>query len=228
MDEEDRPVPSTPLPPSLIRLGFDPTKPLGPQLASAAGQLLFILGGPAVALVTINNYPFLIRDRTLYVGGLSSIVLFSLATFAVFGAESLPKGLSVANALMFRASCGLAMTGWLLGLGGIANGAGTPLFSREVAVVGKRETLQRDPSRRACYLAVRAWPQSNEVVELDAPRSVYDELGVPITDMRTPQSDLEAMPNVGRVRLVLGKGRFGLDWLKQIERAADQPVNATE
>jgi hypothetical protein len=204
--------------PVLTRLGFDPSKPMAPQIANAAAQLAFIFGGPSVALVTIHYYPFLILDRTLYVGGLSGIVLFTLATFAVFGAESLPEGLSVANALMFRASCGLAMTGWLLGIGGIANGAATPLFSREVPVVGKRQTLQRDPSRRAYYVAVRAWPHSSAVVELDAPPSVYERLNVPITSMHTPQSDLEAMPDVARVRLVLGKGRLGLDWLKQIER----------
>jgi len=218
MDQDDRPAPSTAQEPALTRLGFDPNKPMGPQVASAAGQLGFIFGGPLVALVTINNYPFLIQDRTLYVGGLSSIALFSLATFALFGAESLPKWLSTANALMFRAGLGLAMTGWLLGIGGIANGAGTPLFSREVPVVGKRQTLQHDPSRRAYYLAVRAWPRSSAVVELDAPRTVYDRIDVPVTDMHTPQSDLEAMPDVGKVRLVLGKGRLGLDWLKQIER----------
>ena len=218
MDQEDRPVPFTPEQPSLTRLGFDPTKPMGPQVAVAAAQLAFIFGGPLVALVTINDYPFLIQDRTLYVGGLSSIALFSLATFALFGAESLPKGLSLTNALMFRAGCGLAMTGWLLGIGGIANGFGTPLFSREVAVVGKRHTLQHDPANRAYYLAVRAWPHSDAVVELDAPRAIYDRLDVPLTDMHTPQSDLEAMPDVGRVRLVLGKGRLGLDWLKRIER----------
>jgi hypothetical protein len=218
MDQEDRPVPFASQQPALNRLGFDPNKPMGPQVAAAAAQLVFIIGGPLVALVTINDYPFLIQDRTLYVGGLSSIALFSLATFPLFGAESLPKGLSLLNALMFRAGCGLAMTGWLLGIGGIANGFGAPLFCREVPVVGKRHTLQHDPSNRAYYLAVRAWPHSSAVVELDAPRTVYDRLDVPITDMHTPQSDLEAMPDLGTVRLILGKGRLGLDWLKQIEQ----------
>ena len=218
MDRNHSLLPATPQHPAFARLGFDPNKPLGPQVAAAAAQLTFILCGPLLALVTINDYPFLIQDRTIYIGALSSIGLFSLATFALFGAESLPKGLSAANALMFRVVCGLAMTGWLLGIGGIANGAGTPLCSREVAVVGKRHTLQHDPSRRTYYVAVRAWPRSSAVVELDAPRAIYDRLDVPITDMHTPQSDLEEMPDVGRVRLVIGKGRLGLDWLKQIER----------
>jgi hypothetical protein len=70
--------------------------------------------------------------------------------------------------LAFRAGFGLCMTG-LLGIFGIANGYDTPLVSREVPVVAKHQTLERDPSRRTNYVAVGAWPNSREVVELGAP-----------------------------------------------------------
>jgi len=53
---------------------LDPTKPRLPQMGSMVGQFLIIFGGPAVGLVTIKYYPFLIEDRTLYIGGLASIV----------------------------------------------------------------------------------------------------------------------------------------------------------
>jgi len=54
-------------------------------------------------------------------------------------------------------------------------------------------------------------------VELNAPREVYDRLIVPLIAIDMPQQELEAMPDSGYVRLTIGKGRFGLEWLKQID-----------
>lgn len=61
---------------------LDPTKPRLPQIASAIGQTLIIFGGPIIGLVAINHYPFLIENRTIYIGGLVSIVFWFLASFA--------------------------------------------------------------------------------------------------------------------------------------------------
>jgi hypothetical protein len=199
-------------------LGIDPDKPLGPQIASAVGQIAFILGGPAIGLVTIRHYPFLIRDRTIYIGGLMGIALFAVASVAVVKTSSLPAGLPTPMRYMFRLSLGLAATFWLLGISGIINGYGMPVMNRRVMVVGKRQTRQRDPSRRAYYLAVRAWPPSPTVVELDGPVAVYEQADVPVIDVNTPQSRLDAMPDTGTVSLAVGQGRLGLEWMSGISR----------
>jgi hypothetical protein len=50
-----------------------------------------------------------------------------------------------------------------------------------------------------------------------ASREVYGQLAVPRTDLDTSECDLEAMPDSGVVRLIVGEGRLGLEWLKSIE-----------
>lgn len=197
---------------------LDPTKPrLQQQIASMVGQASIIFGGATIGLVAIKHYPFLIEDRTLYIGGLASIVFWFLASFAMFGSESFPRGMPQLLKLQFRAGFGLCMTGLLIGLFRIANGYGTPLISREVAVVAKHTTRHRDPANRTYYVAMRAWPPSRTVVELGAPRKVYNLLSVPLVAIGTPQADLDAMPDSGSVRLIAGEGRLGLEWLKSIE-----------
>jgi len=194
---------------------LDPTKPRLPQIGSMVGQFLIIFGGPAIGLITIKYYPFLIEDRTIC--GVASILFWFLASFAMFGSESFPRGMPQSLRLQFRAGFGLCITGLLLGLFGIAHGYDMPLSSRDVAVVAKHTTRHSDPARRTYYVAMRAWPPSHTVVELGAPRDVYDRLSVPLVAIDTPQADLDAMPDAGHVRLVLGEGRLGLEWLKSIE-----------
>ena len=187
---------------------LDPTKPAGPQIFSVIWQSGIIFGGPLLGLVTISHYPFLIQDRTLYIGGLASIVFWFLASFVIPHWSDFPRGTPAIVKLQFRAGLGLCMTGLVLGFVGIANGYGTPLVSREVPVVAKRQTLERDASRRTYYLAIRAWPDSRTVVELGAPRAVYDRLEVPLAAFETPQRVLNAMADAGYVQLTVGEGRF--------------------
>lgn len=111
--------------------------------------------------------------------------------------------------LQFRAGYGLCMTFLLVGLFGIVNGYDTPLISRDVAVVAK--------ANRNNYVNMRAWPPSPAVVKLMASREVYGLLAVPRIDLDTPERDLEAMPDSGAVRLIVGEGRLGVEWLKAIE-----------
>jgi hypothetical protein len=195
---------------------LDPAKPAGPQIIAAIGQFGIIFGGPALGLVAIDRYPFLIPDRVIYIGGLGSILSWFAASFAFFPDKSLPKGMPMAMKLAFRVGFGLCATFLVLGLVGIANGYATPVVERTVAVVAKHETLQRDPSHRTYYVAIRAWPDSRAVVELGAPRAVYDRLDVPITAIDTPGKALEAMPDAAHVRLEIGQGRFGQEWLAAI------------
>ena len=196
---------------------LDPTRPIGPQIASAVGQFFIIFGGPALGLVVINHYPFLIRDQTIYIGGIASVIFWFIASFVFFGDKSFPRGMPQRLKLVFRVGHGLCMSFLLLGLVGIANGYDTPLVSRDVAVVSKHTTRHSDPARRTYYVALRAWPPSRTVVELGAPRDVYDRLAVPITAIGTSQEQLAAMPDSGSARLVVGEGRFGLEWFKQIK-----------
>jgi hypothetical protein len=203
---------------------LDPTKPRGPQIALAIFQCGVLVGGPLLGLVTIDYYPFLIQDHTLYVGGLFAIIILSLTTFIFWsGDDGFLRGIPRFFRVVGRIGWGGCATCLLLGVMGIANGYGTPITSRQAAVVSKHQTLQRDPDRRANYVAVRAWPSSRTVVELDAPRQVYDRLSVPVTAIDTPQETLNAMPDAGSVILIVGEGRFGLEWLKRIDAIDPDP-----
>ena len=201
----------------LNRWGFDPKKRLGPQIASAAAQMVFILGGPAVALFMIGRYRPLIADQTLYVSGLSLIAIGFLASLAVPLNRKELSRLPATSRFLYRVSLGFAFTAWVFGLGGLANGYGTPIFVRDVPVVAKHETVERDPARRTHYVSTRPWPGSRQVQDIDAPVSIYDSLQVPITTIHTSRAALQAMPDAARIRLVLGKGRLGLDRLKRVE-----------
>jgi hypothetical protein len=196
---------------------LDPDKPRLPQIISIVWQSLIIFGGPLIGLFAINRYPFLIMDRTIYIGGATGIVFWFLASFAIYGDKDFPRGMPQFLKLQFRAGYGLCMTFLLLGLFGIANGYGMPTISRDVAVVAKHTTRHSDPARRTYYVAMRAWPSSRAVVELNTPRDVYDRLRVPLTAIDTPQEELDAMADGGSVRLIVGQGRLGLEWLKGIE-----------
>jgi hypothetical protein len=195
---------------------LDPAKPRLPQIVSAIGQSLIIFGGPLIGLLAINRYPFLIMDRTIYIGGLASIVFWFLASFDIYGNDDFPRGIPQQLKLVFRAGYGLCMSFLLLGIFGIAN-VWHGDEQQDVAVVAKHTTRQSDPTRRTYYVAMRAWPPSRTVVELNTPRYVYDRLSVPITAIDTPQEQLAAMADSSSVRLIVGQGRLGLEWLKGIE-----------
>ena len=196
---------------------LDPRKPRAPQITSAICQLAVIFGGPALGLVTINHYPLLTLDRSIYLGGIVGILVFSLSTLILFRHDRFLRGLPAIPRIAFRISWGLSSTFLLLGIVGIINGYGTPLEVREVPVVAKHQTLQHDPALRAHYVAVRPWLNSRTVVELDASVSTYEALDVPLDAIDTPQATLDAMPDVGRVSLTVGKGRLGLEWLKGVD-----------
>jgi hypothetical protein len=186
------------------------------RVVHAIFQLAVLFGGPALGIVAIDHYPFLVSDRTLYVIGISCGLLFFLLTFPLFRRDDFLRKLPIVLRAAFRVGWGVASTFFLIGVVGIANGYGTPSDARRVAVVAKRETLQQDPARRAYYLAVRPWPGARTVVELEASKSTYDRLSVPLDVVDSPQKALSAMPDAGEVILIVGKGRLGLEWLKGI------------
>jgi hypothetical protein len=91
---------------------LDPTKPFWPQVASGIGQGLVIFGGPVVGIVAINYYPFLIQDHTIYIGGISGVVFWFLASFAIFSKNDFPRGIPGLSKLEFRAGFGLWIQSW--------------------------------------------------------------------------------------------------------------------
>ena len=161
----------------------------------------------------------------LYCGAICSIFFFFLSSFVVFRHDHSLYRFSLISRTLFRFGWGLSSAAFVWGIIGIANGLGTPLESRCVAVVAKHQTLQRNPANRTYYLAVRPWRESKAVVELECSRTTYDQLPVPINAIDTAQKVLSEMPGTDQVILTVGKGRFGLEWLKSIEPPA-KPSNS--
>jgi hypothetical protein len=189
---------------------LDPHKPVGPQVVLIVGQSLVIFGGPLLGLMGIQHYPPLVMDSTIYIVGASSIVFWFVASFAFFRAKNFPAGMPKSMELLFRAGWGLCMTFLVVGIGLIVNGYGTPLISRDVAIVAKRPPH---------YVEVRAWPPLRTVAELGASRELYVHLAVPLSIVDTPQEQLAALQDRGQLRLIVGQGRFGLEWLARIDRS---------
>jgi len=198
---------------------LDPAKPAWRQRAVAAGQLGYLFGGPLLGLATIGDFPPLVSDQAIYITGLASVALLFAASFVVIRNAALPRGLPLGANLMFRAGWALCTTFLLLGVGGIVNGYGAPLATRDAPAVAKRETLQRDPARRTCYVAVRAWPGQRRTVDLSTSHAVCEGLDVPIEAIDTPEAVEAAMPDAAVVRLTVGEGRLGLPWLKSVDLA---------
>jgi len=200
--------------------GIDPTKPKARQVTSIVYQLAPILVGPVLILVLTRCYPFLITDGSAYRGAIVSVCLFFLLSFIVFRRDPSLLKFPLIMRTVFRFGWGLGSAALVWGFVGIVNGLGTPLETRRVPVVAKHQTLQRDPANRTYYLAVRPWHSSRTVVELPGPRETYEALPVPIDAIDTPQKVLDDMLDKGQVDIIIGRGRFGLDWLKGIEPVA--------
>ena len=62
------------------------------MLKQFAGQFAIIFGGSLLGPVTIDQYPFLIQNRTLYIGGLASIVFWLVASFVIPHWRTVPRG----------------------------------------------------------------------------------------------------------------------------------------
>jgi hypothetical protein len=180
----------------------------------------FLCGLP-LALVFLDCYPFLTRDRTFYLVAGSSLCFFFLLSFAALRYDPDLSKFSLFFRIAARFGWALASTAFLWGLIGVVNGLGTPQESRVVPVVARHPTLERDPARRTYYIAVRPWLGSHTVVELPAPRSTYDRLLMPVDAIDTPQTVLDEMPDTGQAIFIVGRGRLGLEWLKSIEPLAN-------
>ena len=186
--------------------GIDRSKPLRPQITSIVVCFALVVGGPALALVPLQQFPPLLSNRTMLVGALIGTIVGFAASFAIWR-EQRPPGIELAKELFVRAGLGFAMMALAAGLFGIVNGFATPVVAREVPVVGKRV------DGGSYLVAARAWPGSSAVIELVAPYQVYAAVNAPVIPPGLAPQALDTMAGAGHVRLALGEGRLGLDWL---------------
>jgi hypothetical protein len=163
---------------------------------------LFFLG-PILGLIAINRYCFL-DDRGVWV----LVGLYAIAfplSFVIVKRRRFPRGTPLQARVMARAGWTLSVCFWCLGVVGIVNGYGSNVITnRTVVCLGKRMTRQRDPKRRTYYVQVQPWQTTDRRVELSVRPDVWD-----------------ALREGSRVRLSVGAGRLGMEWISDVT-AADQ------
>ena len=163
----------------------------------SAVLLPLFFGGPLLLIFAINNYPPL--DFAPAWIALAFFIVLSVAMFWIWKSSSFPGWVGAWGAVAARAGWALSFTALLLGIVMTVNGYSTPLETRSAQIVRKESSRQRDPSRRQYRLYVLAWPGSNRVAQVDSSEAVYDRARVG-----------------GRVVLTLGRGRLGLEWVRDV------------
>lgn len=190
---------------------LDPSKPRGPQIAAMAAQMFGLIGGPIFGLIGMLNYPLFVTDDTLALGGLASLVLWFLVSVLVIRSWYFPKDTAFSTKLLMHLGVAVCATGRAIGALDIANGYSTPVVTRDVPIAYKRASREADPSY---YVGARPWSSPSDIIEITVSRALFDRLDVPNTDLQTPQPDFGALPNRGHIRLLVGRGRFGIRWLR--------------
>jgi hypothetical protein len=192
---------------------LDPNKPRGPQIARMAAQLFGIFGGPILGLIGMLKYPLLIPDDNLAFGGLASLALWFVVSVVVIRSWYFPKNTPLATRLEMHLGVAVCATGWMIGALDIANGYATPVVTRDVPIAYKRASREAEPSY---YVGARPWASPRDIIEITVRRELFDRLDVPDTDLQTPQPDFAALPNRGHIRLLVGRGRFDIGWLRGV------------
>lgn len=169
-----------------------------------SGFLIVFFLGFALGLLAIDRYRFL-DDQGVWVLAAVYVLAFA-ASFAVARKKFFPSGTPTWARVMARAGWALSFAFLCLGIVGIANGVGSPIHDRTVICVGKRMTRQRDPDHRVYYLQVRPWATTDRVVEISAPRDVYDRVS-----------------EGSAVRLAVGDGNLGIEWISAVAVASGSP-----
>ncbi len=198
---------------------LNPNKPRWPQLAGIAAQMFGIFGGLMLALFAMLRYPMLLTGAGYAITDLGPIALGFVASLFFIHDGWFPPGTGAFFKLQARLGIGLCAGAWLYGVVGIANGYATPVVVRDAPIVYKRTSSQADPNQRSYYIGARVWPSSRKVYEVTVPRDLYARLDVPGAGWHVPQRDLDATPDRGVLRLTVGRGRFGIDWLNGIADA---------
>jgi hypothetical protein len=199
------------------RIILDPNKPRGPQIACIVAQMFAILGGPIFGLIGMVRYPILIPDRVLVIGAPTAIVIAFACSFLIIRGKFFPNDMPPSARAMARLGLAFCATGWLIGLIDVSNGYATPVITRDAPVAYKRASRDNDPERRQYYFGARLWSSPGDVVEITVPRDLFNRLDVPNTDLERPRPNIGLLPNRGSIELMVGKGRFGIEWLHGVE-----------
>jgi len=197
---------------------FDPTKPRWIQILKIAAQMGAFFGGLLLSLVSMFVYPMLLTDRgfaAVYLGG--PLLAFGV-TFFLVHRSWFPADMPPSARLQVRLGIGMCAAFACAGLFGIVNGYRTPLVIQDSPMVYRRTSTPSDSKQMGYYVGTRVWPSSRDVYEVIVPRSVYANLDdVPVlTQGRITRRQIEAIPDHGMLRLLVGRGRLGVNWLDRV------------
>lgn len=196
------------------KFSFDTSKPRWVQVVTCSAQILGLVGGLVVELVSMIKYPMLLTGWGYAVAYLAPIAVGSVVMLFMTPRSWYPANMSPPARLQFSLGIGLFVSAWFVGAFGIANGYATSLVTQDVPMVYRRTSTPSDPEQMSFYVGARVWPSSRDVYEITVPHKLYATLDAPvITQWHVPAQQLNAMPNHGLLRLSVGKGRFGVDWL---------------
>jgi hypothetical protein len=193
---------------------FDASKPRWLQIAACSAQVLGLVGGLVFELVSMIEYPMLLSGWGYAITYLAPIAAGSVVMLFMTPRSWCPANMSAAVRLQFRLGIGMFASAWFVGAFAIANGYATSLVTQDAPMVYRRTSTPSDPKQISFYVGARVWPASRNVYEITVPQKLYATLDVPvITQWHVPAQQLYAMPDHGSLRLSVGKGRFGIDWL---------------
>ncbi len=196
------------------KIHVDPTKPRWIQILKIAVQIGAFVGSLVLCVVSMLLYPMLLTGlgyAIVYLGG--PLLAFAI-TFLLIRGTWFPADMPQSARLQARLGIGMCTAFGCAGLFGIVNGYRTPVVVKDLPMVYRRTSTPSDPKHMNYYVGTRVWPSSREVYEVTVPRAFYDDLDVPvITQWRIPRQQLYAMPDRGLLRLSVGRGRLGIDWL---------------
>ncbi|HXQ24888.1 MAG TPA: hypothetical protein VN822_00630 [Candidatus Acidoferrales bacterium] len=188
-----------------FRLLFDIQRPeeTGHKVFQAVAWLVFFVGSPLLFLYVGPKWVLL--DGNLYLWLLYVLPVFFLASFLVPKFKELERYPFVMNILGRLGFC--VPTVALLAVSVLAfNGAmDQSAQTRLSPCLGKRGTYGSHP---IYYIRVRPWADSQRDVEVEVPRAVYDAAS-------------EGTP----IRLTIGKGRLGLEWIRRVDAVPPHPEN---
>lgn len=200
---------------------FDPNKPRWLQVVWLLTQIFGLLGGLALTVVSMFMYPMLLTGSGYAVMYLGPAVVGLLVSFLLIPRAWFPAGMSGPVRFQIRLGIGLFGAAWFIGIFGIVNGYGTSSVVLDEPMVYRRTSTPSDPRHMSYYVGTRVWPSSRDVYEIIVRRPLYDSLDLPVTTRwHIPRQQLYAMPDDGLLRLSVGRGRLGVDWLQGVVGAA--------
>ncbi len=196
---------------------FDPSKPRWVQIMWLSIQLFWIFGGMVLALVSLFMYPMLLTGAGYAIMYLGPLAVGIVIGFFITPRTWLPADMPVLVKIQVRCGVGLFLAAWFIGIFGIVNGYATPIVVRDAPMVYRRTTTPSDPHHMTYYVGTRVWPSSRDVYEITVRPALFASLDAPVTTQwHIPQQQLFAMPDHGLLRLAVGRGRLGFDWLKGV------------